>query len=56
MTSDFYFVSVTTEFPSILFTTDRTEEANSPLLTDDVPTVGEHSNAGRSDVACSEKR
>ncbi|XP_046782921.1 T-cell immunoglobulin and mucin domain-containing protein 4 isoform X2 [Gallus gallus] len=30
---------VTTEFPSILLTTDRTEEANSSLLTDDVPTV-----------------
>uniref|UniRef100_A0A8V0Z245 T cell immunoglobulin and mucin domain containing 4 n=1 Tax=Gallus gallus TaxID=9031 RepID=A0A8V0Z245_CHICK len=30
---------VTTEFPSIHLTTDRTEEANSSLLTDDVPTV-----------------
>nr|CDG64120.1 T cell immunoglobulin and mucin 4 variant L1 [Gallus gallus] len=30
---------VTTEFPSILLTTDRTEEANSSLLADDVPTV-----------------
>ncbi|XP_031454075.1 T-cell immunoglobulin and mucin domain-containing protein 4-like [Phasianus colchicus] len=30
---------VTTEFPSILSTADRTEEANTFLLTDDVPTV-----------------
>ncbi|POI33882.1 hypothetical protein CIB84_002367 [Bambusicola thoracicus] len=32
-------IRVTTEFPSILLTADRTEEANSSLLTDDVPTV-----------------
>lgn len=54
MSSGFYFVSVTSEFPSILLTADRTEEATS-LLTDDVPTVGEHNNTGRSDVARSEK-
>lgn len=54
MSSGSYFVSVTSEFPSILLTADGTEEATF-LWTDDVPTVGEHNNTGRSDVACSEK-